>query len=124
MFDHMGIDVRNLEKSKTFYNLALAPLGFKLVMDLPDYKSAGYGETRPMFWLGEGKPNAGDEAIHICFAAKSRAAVKAFYEAAILAGGRDNGKPGMRPEYHPNYYGAFVIDQDGYNIEACCHLPE
>lgn len=124
MFDHMGFDVRDLKKSKKFYETALAPLGVKLIVYLEEWKAAGFGTDRPRFWLGEGKPTNGDDDVHLCFSAKNRAEVRAFYEAAIKAGGRDNGPPGLRPMYHENYYGAFVLDPDGNGIEACCHLPE
>jgi catechol 2,3-dioxygenase-like lactoylglutathione lyase family enzyme len=123
MFDHVSVSVHDLEKSKEFYKKVLAPLGSTLVMDLKEYGAAGFGPERPQFWLGEDKTSAPQES-HICFSAKDRAAVRAFYEAAIKAGGKDNGKPGPRPEYHENYYGAFVYDFDGHNIEACCRKPE
>jgi catechol 2,3-dioxygenase-like lactoylglutathione lyase family enzyme len=124
IFDHVGIDVRDYKRSRQFYAQALAPLGIKLVMDLEEWKAAGFGVERPEFWIGGGEPTHGDDEVHICFAAKDRAQVRAFYDAAIAAGGRDNGKPGPRPEYHEHYYGAFVLDLDGNNIEACCHRPE
>src|SRR4051794_28675293 len=124
MFDHVGFEVGDLKKSKAFYQKALAPLGIKLIADLEQWSAAGFGTERPRFWIGGGKPQAGEDEVHVSFAAKDRAQVRAFYEAAIAAGGRDNGKPGPRPEYHENYYGAFVFDPDGHNIEACCHHPE
>lgn len=125
MFDHMGFEVRDLKKSKRFYEQTLAPLGIKLVMNLEEYGAAGFGnEGRPRFWIGEGEPKGGHDEVHLCFSAKNRAEVRAFYDAAMQAGARDNGKPGLRPEYHEHYYGAFVLDPDGYNIEACCHKPE
>jgi catechol 2,3-dioxygenase-like lactoylglutathione lyase family enzyme len=120
MIDHIGVAVSDVAKSKAFFQAALAPLGYKVVMDFGE--AAGLGaEGKPDFWIGAGKPGAGG---HIAFAASNRGAVKAFYDAAIAAGGRDNGAPGLRPQYHPNYYGAFVIDRDGNNIEAVCHQPE
>ena len=127
MIDHTGIAVKDFGKSKTFYDAALGPLGASLVMTVPEEytggaKVAGYGYDRPQFWLHEaGEPGPGR---HYAFMADTRAEVDAFYEAAIAAGGRDNGKPGLRPHYHPNYYGAFVFDPDGNNIEAVCHAPE
>ena len=124
MFDHMGFEVRDYQRSKKFYEKALAPLGIKLMKSWDDYQAAGFGTERPQFWIGGGKPSNGEDQLHVCFAAKDRATVRAFYEAAIAAGARDNGKPGLRPEYHENYYGAFVFDPDGNNIEACCHNPE
>jgi len=124
MFDHIGFDVRDLHKSKSFYEAALLPLGIKLMMFSEEWKVAGFGTDRPRFWVGSGQPKNGEGEVHLCFSAKNRAEVRAFYEAAIQAGARDNGKPGPRPEYHANYYGAFVIDPDGHNVEACCHSPE
>lgn len=124
MFDHLGFEVRNLAKSRKFYEAVLAPLGVKVISDLKEYGTVGFGVDRPQFWLGAGQPSTGEDEFHLCFAAKSRAAVRSFYETAIKAGGRDNGKPGLRPEYHEHYYGAFILDFDGYNIEACCHKPE
>src|ERR1700743_1361328 len=98
MFDHIGFEGKGLGASKAFYGKALAPLGIRLVADLAEWKSAGYGgaDHRPQFWLGEGPRSGGQDEVHVCFAAKSRADVRAFYEAAIQAGGRDNGKPGLR----------------------------
>ena len=124
MFDHVGFTVRDIKKSKEFYEKALAPLGVKLVTYLEEWGAAGFGITRPEFWLGKGEPHSGEDEVHLCFSAKNRAEVRAFYEAAIKAGGRDNGPPGLRPMYHENYYGAFVLDLEGHGIEACCHLPE
>jgi catechol 2,3-dioxygenase-like lactoylglutathione lyase family enzyme len=124
MFDHVGFEVRDLQKSKAFYEKALAPLGVKCLVFWEEYKAAGFGTERPRFWIGGGKPGNGPDEVHLCFAAKNRAEVRAFYDAALAAGGRDNGKPGLRPEYHENYYGAFILDPDGNGIEACCHLPE
>jgi catechol 2,3-dioxygenase-like lactoylglutathione lyase family enzyme len=124
ILDHMGVDVRDLARSKAFYEKALAPLGIKLLMFSEEWGAAGFGIDRPQFWLGRGKPSNGEDEVHFCFAAKNRAQVRAFYEAALAAGGRDNGPPGLRPMYHKDYYGAFVFDPDGHGIEACCHLPE
>jgi catechol 2,3-dioxygenase-like lactoylglutathione lyase family enzyme len=123
MIDHMGITVCDFEASKAFYDKAMAPLGASLVMVVPTeftggVKIGGYGRDRPSFWLREGK---GQDRQHVAFAARSRAEVDAFHQEAIAAGGRDNGAPGLRPHYHPNYYGAFVFDPDGNNIEAVCH---
>jgi catechol 2,3-dioxygenase-like lactoylglutathione lyase family enzyme len=117
MIDHVGIPVRDIEKSKAFYVKALAPLGYTL---LADYGHAvGFGKDRkPDFWLGVGEPGA---SIHVCIAAATRSVVRAFHEAALAAGGTDNGAPGVRALYHPSYFGAFVHDPDGHNIEACCH---
>ena len=127
MIDHTGIAVKDFEASKTFYDAALAPLGASLVMMVPEeytdgVKVGGYGYGRPQFWLHEAdEPGPGR---HYAFTADTRAEVDAFYAAAMEAGGRDNGKPGIRAHYHPNYYGAFVFDPDGNNIEAVCHQPE
>lgn len=127
MIDHLGICVADFNASKAFYDKAMAPLGASLLMMVPaehtgGVKVGGYGRERPTFWLHEGRePGPGR---HIAFSARSRAEVDAFHEAALAAGGRDNGAPGLRPHYHPDYYGAFVFDPDGNNIEAVCHLPE
>ena len=124
MIDHVGIDVRDFETSKAFYIAALKPLGVRLVKDLSQYGAAGFGIDRPKFWIGKGAPSGSADEVHVCFSASSRAEVRAFYEAALAAGGRDHGAPGLRPMYHEHYYGAFSLDLDGYNIAACCHLPE
>ena len=117
MIDHIGINVSDYAKSKQFYLAALAPLGYKLMME--GTSGAGFNTAYiPDFWIRSGTPMP---LTHIAFAAANRAAVDAFYRAALAAGGRDNGAPGLRPQYHPNYYGAFVLDPDGYNIEAVCH---
>ena len=120
MIDHTGVAVLNLRKSKAFYAAALAPLGYSALMEFEQV--AGFGiAPKPDFWIAEGAPNV--PPIHVAFRADSRAQVDAFYKAAIAAGGRDNGAPGLREHYHPNYYGAFVLDPDGHNIEAVCHDP-
>lgn len=121
MLDHVGISVTDLAKSQAFYEKALKPLGIRLVAaDGMHY--AGFGtEQKGFFWLGptETPPSR----VHVAFASEDRDTVHRFYEAALEAGGTDNGAPGLRPEYHPNYYGAFVLDPDGHNIEAVCHKP-
>ena len=125
--DHIGINVTDYARSKAFYEKALAPLGITLVMEYG--KAAGFGrDKKPDFWIGEGatsfqKPEqlAPITPVHVCFTAKTRTDVDGFHAAALAAGGRDNGKPGLRPEYHANYYGAFVIDPDGHNVEAAIH---
>lgn len=126
MLDHVGIRVSDYARSKMFYAKALAPLGIDLMMEVTpqmggsDVSHAGFGaEKKPFFWISDG---AG-RGTHIAFAANARAAVDAFYKAALAAGGRDNGPPGPRPHYHANYYGAFVLDPDGNNVEAVCHAP-
>jgi catechol 2,3-dioxygenase-like lactoylglutathione lyase family enzyme len=117
MFDHVGFRVRNLEASRKFYLAALAPLGFSVAME-GDF-GVGLGcDGKPELWLSLGDPAA--SPFHIAFAARNRAEVDAFHAAALAAGGKDNGAPGLRPHYHPNYYGAFAIDPDGHNIEAVC----
>ena len=117
ILDHLGVSVSNLERSKAFYKRALQPLGINVIMEFDGF--AGMGKERPQFWLSAGEPGA--HKTHIAFVATSRAQVDAFYVAAMAAGGKDNGKPGVRAMYHPNYYGAFVFDPDGYNVEAVCH---
>ena len=119
MFDHVGIGVQDLQKSKEFYVKALAPLGLGVTMDFGVALGIGTPE-KPFFWIASGYKQA---PVHLAFAAVNRAQVDAFYEAAIAAGAKDNGKPGLRPQYHPDYYGAFVYDLDGNNIEAVCHKP-
>ena len=120
MIDHTGLTVSDLAKSKQWYEAALAPLGYAALMEVPGGIGVGLGEPpKPDFWLMRGTPN--EPRIHIAFKAKDRATVDAFYRAALAAGGKDNGAPGPRPHYHPNYYGAFVLDPDGHNIEAVCH---
>jgi catechol 2,3-dioxygenase-like lactoylglutathione lyase family enzyme len=118
MFDHIGIGVSDLKASKAFFLRALAPLGVGVVMEFPDAAGLGRGQ-KPSFWLGatEGEPLP----IHLAFAADDRKQVDAFYREALAAGGKDNGPPGLRPHYHANYYGAFVIGPDGHNVEAVCH---
>jgi catechol 2,3-dioxygenase-like lactoylglutathione lyase family enzyme len=118
MIDHTSIKASDFDKSRAFYEAALAPLGYEVVMEFEGALGMGSGGF-PDFWLGVGGPS---EKVHIAFRG-NRAAVDAFYEAAMKAGGRDNGPPGLR-DYHPNYYAAFALDPDGNNIEAVCHQPE
>jgi catechol 2,3-dioxygenase-like lactoylglutathione lyase family enzyme len=120
MLDHVTIGVSDIERSKAFYDQALKPLGIECLAEGENF--AGYGQKRKaFFWIGlrEGVRTGS----HIAFATVDRAAVEAFHAAALFAGGRDNGTPGLRPCYHANYYGAFVLDPDGHNIEAVCHHP-
>jgi catechol 2,3-dioxygenase-like lactoylglutathione lyase family enzyme len=126
MIDHVGFTVRDFDRSRVFFENALAPLGITLMAHRPELKAAGFGPGtgRAKFWIGQAEATHGVDEIHVCFSAKTRAEVSAFYEAAIQAGGRDNGMPGLRPEYHAHYFGAFVLDPDGDNIEACCHREE
>jgi catechol 2,3-dioxygenase-like lactoylglutathione lyase family enzyme len=126
--DHIGLSVSDFDRAKTFYAAACAPLRMSVIMEFGaeitgNAPVCGIGaDGRPFLWIsGEGKtvPHT-----HVAIRAESRAQVDAFYQAAMAAGGKDNGAPGLRPMYHPNYYGAFVLDPDGHNIEACCHHPE
>ena len=121
MFDHVSIGVADIARSKKFYDAALKPLGFSRLSD--GESSLGYGEKAVQLWLGATqkpvKPDT-ESGLHFCFQAKSRAAVDAFHAAALKAGGKDNGKPGVRADYGPKYYAAFAIDPDGYRIEAYC----
>jgi catechol 2,3-dioxygenase-like lactoylglutathione lyase family enzyme len=120
VLDHVGIRVSDFEQSKRFFAEALSPLGYELLME-PSVSAAGFGrQGKPDFWIGQGDPG---QPVHIAFAASDRASVDAFHEEALAAGGRNNGGPGLRPEYHPSYYAAFVFDPDGNNIEAVCHEP-
>jgi len=122
MLDHIGIKVTDLGRAKSFYHHALAPLGISLIMEWETH--AGFGSRgKPFFWVGEVEHMAPGAGVHVAFAAKTRTEVDAFYSAAIRAGARDNGEPGLRPHYHSHYYGAFVLDADGNNIEAVCHTP-
>jgi catechol 2,3-dioxygenase-like lactoylglutathione lyase family enzyme len=128
MIDHIGFPVSDYARSKAFYEKALAPLGYTLIMEVAaDHTdsgspAAGFGKQgKPDFWIG-GEGGL-DGTLHIAIASDDRGTVDAFYRAAIAAGGRDNGAPGLRPQYHPNYYGAFVLDPDGHNVEAVCHAP-
>jgi catechol 2,3-dioxygenase-like lactoylglutathione lyase family enzyme len=125
MIDHAGFPISDFAKSKAFYTQALAPLGYALVMEVTSqdgYPAAGFGRGRkPDFWISGHGGLSG--TLHIAVLADDRAAVDAFHAAALAAGGKDNGAPGLRPHYHPNYYGAFVLDPDGHNIEAVCHTP-
>ena len=129
MIDHVGFAVADSERSKRFYAQALAPLGITLIMSVPPEKTEaggtahGFGsEGKPYFWVGDNERTG--EGTHVAFEAGTRSEVEAFYEAALAAGGQDNGGPGIRPHYHPNYYAAFVFDPDGINVEAVCHRPE
>jgi catechol 2,3-dioxygenase-like lactoylglutathione lyase family enzyme len=126
MFDHLGFGVTDFARSTAFYDAAFAPLGIKRLFTVPLEHSngvdvTGYGVERPQFWISGSADTSG--RLHVCFYAKSRELVDAFYAAAMAAGGRDNGAPGVRPHYHEHYYGAFVLDPDGFNVEAVCHAP-
>ena len=119
--DHVTFGITDYDRSIAFYDRALAPLGIRRLYDEPDgdVRVAGYGDTRPWFWIAEHDATRGK--LHIALGAASRARVDAFHSAALAAGGRDNGEPGVRPHYHADYYSAFVRDPDGHNIEAVCH---
>ena len=125
MIDHTGIIVRDYSLSRDFYLSTLGAIGYELMNEIPASVTghtdvAGFGDAgKPDFWISKGSPNK--PPTHIAFRVTSRALVDAFYHAAIKAGGQDNGPPGLRPHYHPDYYGAFVLDPDGHNIEAVCH---
>ena len=121
MIDHVTANVGDLGSAKDFYSKTLAPLGYKLAMEFPGAAGFGNTEGRPDFWLGSSGERG---ATHVAFNAPNRAAVDAFFEAAVSAGGKDNGAPGVRGHYHENYYAAFVHDADGNNIEAVTHRPE
>ena len=137
MIDHLGFNVSDIERSQAFYDAALAPLQIAVVMEVTPEQSGhgtpylGYGKTadsrdiqagKPSFWLSQKAPLG--NRVHVAFVADSRTQVDAFHAAALAAGGTDNGGPGVRVHYHPNYYGAFVLDPDGHNIEAVCHRPQ
>ena len=122
MLDHVGFSVKDYARSKRFYEQALAPLGLTLIME-PMGRAAGFGAGgKPWFWIeSDGPPVQG--RLHIALQADDRATVDAFHAAALGAGATDNGAPGVRALYHPDYYGAYVLDPDGNNIEAVCHRP-
>jgi catechol 2,3-dioxygenase-like lactoylglutathione lyase family enzyme len=120
VIDHIGLGVSDLEQSKAFYQQTLGPLGYQLLMERDG--SAGLGRNaKPDFWIHANRPLSGP--THVAIATADRVTVHAFHAAGLAAGGRDNGPPGLRPHYHQHYYGAFVLDPDGNNIEAVCHRP-
>jgi len=121
MLDHIGFDVKDFGKSKAFYEKALKPLEYKLTANYENAAGFGKGE-KSSFWLVGGRGQT--TKVHVAFSAPNRKAVDEYYKAAMAAGGKDNGKPGLRPDYHKDYYGAFVIDPDGNNVEAVCQTPE
>jgi catechol 2,3-dioxygenase-like lactoylglutathione lyase family enzyme len=128
MIDHIGIAATNFGASQRFYDAALGAIGCSVMMEVTPEESGGYHglgygrDGKPSFWLSNMGPRGAE--MHIAFVARNRAEVDAFYAAAIAAGGTDHGAPGLRTHYHSNYYGAFVLDPDGINVEAVCHLPE
>ena len=120
MIDHVSLHVSDFEKAKGFYSKALAPLGYTMMMEMAEWKVAGFGEGKPDLWIhGKGS----EDEDHVAFAAKDKASVDAFYKAGMDAGGTDNGAPGYRKDYSPGYYAAFVKDADGHNIEVVFHDP-
>ena len=121
MFDHLVLNVKDIAASRAFYEKALAPLSYSVISDFGD--GIGFSEAgKPAFWIALREPQHTD--VHVAFQCKERAPVDAFYAAAMEAGGKDHGPPGIREDYGPNYYGAFVLDPDGNNIEAVCHREE
>jgi catechol 2,3-dioxygenase-like lactoylglutathione lyase family enzyme len=120
--DHISLTVSDYDAAKKFYVAALKPLGWKLMMEFG--RTAGFGvDGKPYFWIAEGKKKTRPH-VHVAFGAVRRKGVDAFHTASIKAGGTDNGKPGLRLDYHPTYYAAFVLDPDGHNVEAVSHKPE
>ncbi|HOC42488.1 MAG TPA: VOC family protein [Thermoanaerobaculales bacterium] len=120
MIDHVILTVSDYASSRAFYLAALEPLGYEIVMEFG--QGAGYGVAgKPDFWIHQGDPQR--PPVHVAFSSGDRETVDRFWKAAVAAGGRDNGPPGLRTHYHPSYYGAFVLDPDGNNIEAVCHRP-
>jgi catechol 2,3-dioxygenase-like lactoylglutathione lyase family enzyme len=119
VIDHVGFSVSDLARSTAFYDAALAPLSLTALMRVPDH--VGYGRDRPFFWIGGASRPPLRGSLHVAFRAAGREAVDAFHAAALGAGGTDNGAPGLRPIYHPAYYGAYVLDPDGHNVEAVWH---
>jgi catechol 2,3-dioxygenase-like lactoylglutathione lyase family enzyme len=126
VIDHITFGVADFARSAAFYDRAFAPLGVRRLFDVPPEHTGGvsvtgYGDDRPWFWIAEQDATRGK--LHVALQAASRTAVDAFHREALAAGGQDNGAPGLRPHYDPDYYGAFVLDPDGHNIEAVCRLP-
>lgn len=128
MIDHIGFSVTDFDRARAFYDAVLPALGMELVMEVTPRMTGGHGahlgygrEGNPFFWVGTGPGTTG---LHVAFAARDEAMVQDFYAAALAAGGRDNGAPGPRPDYHPGYYAAFVLDPDGNNIEAVLHTHQ
>ena len=122
MLDHVSIQVRDVAAATAFYDAVLAPLGYRRVLDFGD--AVGYGDDFPAFWVGLAEVDGPGMPPHLAFTAPNRAAVLAFFEAAGAVGAEVLHEPRVWPEYHPNYFGAFVRDPDGNNVEACCHRPE
>lgn len=129
MIDHIGIDIKDAETSKKFYTKALAPIGYSMTQVPTEYTGGkiilGYGNPpeKADFWISEGNGKATHPPMHVAFRVQNRKQVDEFYAAAIAAGGKDNGAPGLRAKYHKDYYAAFVFDPDGHNVEVVCHEP-
>ncbi len=124
MLNHISIGVRDVARAKAFYDAALKPLGYKCLSE--SETSLGYGASGVALWIGKAErpvPADVESGLHVCFDAPARKSVDAFHKAALAAGGKDNGKPGLRADYGENYYAAFIIDPDGYRIEAYCGTP-
>jgi len=124
MFDHIGINVGSVPTSKAFYEPLLASLGYSIRMQFPEHELYAFGRHAPTFWLAPGRdPSRKSAVMHLAFSAVNRAQVDAFYAAGLKAGGQDNGTPGVRADYHRWYYGAYLLDPDGNNVECVCHYP-
>lgn len=121
MLDHISLTVHDYQRSKAFYQAALTPLGYELVMEMAEWAGFGWGDKPDLLLKGGSTTKP---PIRIAFRAEDRNTVKAFYDAALQAGGKDNSAPGLRPEYHDSYYSACVIDPDGHIVEVVCHIPE
>ena len=129
MLDHVSLGVSDIERSRRFYDAALRPLGLVRIVEFGGGRGCDYGDAPGSLGVEftitrEAAVRAPIAGAHLCFRAPDRAAVRAFHAAALAAGGRDDGPPGLRPQYHADYYGAFVLDLDGHRIEAVCHAPE
>jgi catechol 2,3-dioxygenase-like lactoylglutathione lyase family enzyme len=120
MLDHIKLFVSDIDRSRAFYELAFQPLGYRVLLE-PAPGVVGMGRDFPNFWLAQAESSP--TTAHVAIRADTRSAVDEFHKAALAAGGTDNGPPGLRPQYHPSYYGAFVHDPDGNNVEAVCHDP-
>ena len=128
MLNHVSVGVRDVNRSRRFYDAALRPLGLVRIVDFGEGRGSDYGADPAQFGVEftitrKGEVKTPIPGAHLCFRAPDRAAVDAFHVAALAAGGQDDGVPGLRPNYHPHYYGAFVLDPDGHRIEAVCHAP-
>ena len=120
MFDHIGLNVHDYQASRRFYEQALAPLGYRVVMAMEEWRACAFGDDeKPVFWVAEREPYG--TGTHVAFHCATRELVDRFHDAAVGAGGTDNGGPGLREHYTPTYYAAFVLDPDGNNVEAVCH---